>query len=476
MTDKKKIEVNLEMCSGFFRIPTEEIVYNITVLASNEASTTKVIEKIIEVEKIVEVEKKTPAAAPVAPSTPAVDIATPADTYFKKTAQKFQQEISLTAKEAGSVPSSTGGGDISAIQDLASMASDLKGVLLAIKKHTLSGEPGNTGKAPANLPSTLELLNEKITQAKSLCAKPSEAATASAATTNAPLTTTITRYLFNLDTVFQTIYELCTNETVKTHIKNARAKIDEIFDKEIFYNTISPKVSDYPEDDGFMNVPMSDVYNALRAACNDTGISNLLNKMDKQQADIFLDQFLLMEIPASEEVTITVEGSGTPAGDAPSPSTSADSGVIAILNECQASLDKLISQSTGQKSPAPAGQEELNDSIDDAITIAASILHDAKNLSENSAEGGANPLWLKIKSLAVLAENMINSKEADSSLSYENGLRAGQDAAQRCLNEITPIPKTVTNPPPKKEAPHPAPENFGEASQDDIDRLLEELG
>ncbi|MDD5758531.1 MAG: hypothetical protein PHI06_05565 [Desulfobulbaceae bacterium] len=476
MTDKTKIEVNLEMCSGFFRIPTDDIVYNITVLPSTESSTTKVIEKIIEVEKIVEVEKKIPAPAPSAPIAPAAEVASPTDDYYKHSAQKLQQEISRAATESNSAPSSAGGVDINAIHDLAAMASDLKEVLQTIKKHPQASGGDSAGSGPASLSSTLELLHEKISQAKSLCAKPSKATTTPAATTAATPAKTTTRYLFNLDTVFQTIYELCTNETVKTHIKNARAKAEAIFDKEIFYNTISPKVSNYPEDDGFMNVPMSDVYSALRAACSDTGISNLLVKMDKQQADIFLDQFLLMEIPPTEEVLIAGGNDPSPDEDGPAPKTSADGDILSILNECQVSLDKLISQSTNQESPAPASQEELIDKIDDAFSIAASIQHDAKKLAETHAEGDADPLWLKIKGLAVLAESMLNAKAADPSLSYESGLRTAEDAAQQRIAEITPKPKAPASPPPKKEAPPPAPENFGEASQDDIDRLLEELG
>lgn len=478
MTDKKKTEVNLEMCSGFFRIPTDDVIYNITVLSSNEPSTTKVIEKIIEVEKIVEIEKKSPPSTPVPSSAPAVSVSAPTtDDYFKQTALKFQQEITLAAKEAGVAPTGAGGPDLNAIHDLAAMATDLKDVLLSIKKSALSSGTASHGDGAANLTPALAELLQKIGQAKGLCGEPAAAGTVPAAP---PATKTVTRYLFNVDTVFQTIYELCTNETVKTHIKNARAKADDLFNKEIFYNAISPKVSGYPEDDGFMNVPMSDIYNALRAACSDTGICNLLIKMDKQQADIFLDQFLLMEVPPSEEVTVAEEGGAAPASTAPSPSHSTDEGLLALLSECQASLDKLIDQSAAQGGSPPADQDDLTNSIDDAISIAASIQHDASHLAEESGGGNANPLWLKIKGLAALTESMISGKEADPSLSYESALQTGQAAAQRRLTEITPKPTSPANPPPKKEAPAKkvpaAPENFGEASQDDIDRLLEELG
>lgn len=478
MTDKKKIEVNLEMCSGFFRIPTEDIIYNITVLTSNEPSTTKIVEKIIEVEKIVEVERKAPTSTVKAPSAPAAIIAPPViDDYYRRIAQKFQQEIAQAVQEAGSAPAGAGGPDPTALHDLAAMATDLKEVLLGLKKSAQASAPVHSGTGSSPINTALEQLLKKIGQAKGLCCSPAVAAPAATPTSTS---STVTRYLFNLDTVFQTIYELCTNETVKTHIKNARAKVDEIFDKEIFYDAISPKVSGYPEDDGFMNVPMSDIYHALGAACSDPAIGNLLVKMDKQQASIFLDQFLLMEVPPHEEV-IVAENGGAPQNDPPHPSSAqGDGGVLSILNECQESLDLLILQGADQETAAPADLDDLLNSIDDAISIASSIQYDAQRLATDSGGGSAHPLWLKIKGLAALTEAMLKGKETDASLSFESGLLAAQAAAQRCLQELTPPPQAAAPPPPKpadqaKKTPVAA-ENFGEASQDDIDRLLEELG
>lgn len=482
MTDKKKTEVNLEMCSGFFRIPTDDIIYNIKVLASSEPSTTKVVEKIIEVERIVEVEKKVSAPPPPIPAAPSAIVgaapAPAADDYYPQAARKLQQEIALAAGEAGAAPSGAGP-DLNVIQDLAAMATELKDVLLGMKKPPQQGQAGGAD----NFTPALEQLGRKIAQAKDLYSGPVEAAPAPAA---ASVSQTVTRYLFNLDTVFQTIYELCTNETVKTHIKNARAKADEIFDKDVFYNAISPKVSNYPEDDGFLNVPMTDIYTALGLACSDKGIANLLVKMDKQQADIFLDQFLLMEIPPKEEVAVVMAGGPAPAGNVSSPKAEGDGGLASILAECQADLDKLISQAAGQggdDQTAEEGDDDFANKIDDAINIAASIHYDANRLVKSSTSGGAgvSPLWLKIKGLAALAETMLSRKDQDAALTYADGLKTAQAAAQRCLDEISlKTQAAAAAPAPKKEAEvkkaAPDQQNFGEASQDDIDRLLEELG
>ncbi|MBA3016324.1 MAG: hypothetical protein KKD63_12735 [Proteobacteria bacterium] len=475
MTDKKKTEVNLEMCSGFFRIPTDDIIYNITVLASNEPSTTKVVEKIIEVEKIVEVEKFVEIEKPSSPTlTPPVSPAPPAaDDYFERCSQKFLQEISLLDKEVTSRTHSTSTSQEGTIRDLADMANELKNVLQTLKATT--SQPGRTtNHSVPTLTPALERLSEKISQATNLCPP-------AAQTSSPPTTKTITRYLFNLDTVFQTIYELCTNETVKSHIQNSRAKAEEIFDKNAFYNAISPKVSTYTEDDGFLTVPMTDIYTALGSACSEKTTCNLLAKMDQQQASIFLDQFLPLEIPPKEEMTTIDEDNSESAPPANTPSDS----MASLLDECHTAIDKLIYQSVEQTDYGPDMSDDLTTHIENAMVIAASIQHDANRLrdaTEVASSGQYNPFEQKIKGLKTLAETMLSKKTQEPQLSYEESLAAGESAAKRVLTEIsariqsqsppTPSPPTQTAPAAKTEETVPA----GEASQDDIDRLLAELG
>lgn len=472
MKEKKKAEVNLEMGCGFFRIPTEEIIYNITVLPSNDSSATKVVEKIVEVEKVVEVEKE--VSAPVVQAPPLV-----VDDYFQRSAQRIQQEIALAAEEADKTPTASGQLDPGVIQDLVAMTGDLKEVLAGMKNHPLLNENGSAGGGPANLTSRLEQLAGKIAQAQALPTASTEAAPSSPVPSSSGQR--VTRYLFDLDTVFQTIYELCTNETVKGHIQNARAKADEIFNKEVFYDAISPKVGGYPEDDGFLTVPMTDIYTALGSACGDKAICNLLTKMDKQQSTIFLDQFLPLEVPPKEEVEVPGEEDSGAIGAAASGAS--DGGTLAdLLNECRDELGSLIKQSAEQGGGQPLGGEDLVNQVDNALTIVATIHYDAIKLVEESAAGqgsATNPLWLKVKGLAAMAETMLSQKEARPELSFDDGLEAAQGAAQRYLSEITTQaePTTETPPPPAEcvTIQVQATEDFGEASQDDIDRLLEEL-
>lgn len=481
MTDKKKTEVNLEMCSGFFRIPTDDIIYNITVLATNEPSTTKVVEKIIEVEKIVEVERTSPPPQTPGPPAPTAPPPSAGDDYFERCAKKFQDEISLLAQDSFPDAKNSGSSPLTALCDITDMANDLKNVLRTLKDN-ISSQPGAEKTKELNITPALERLSEKITQAVNHDpAAPVAPAVQSEKSTSSK---TITRYLFNLDTVFQTIYELCTNETVKSHIQNARAKAEEIFDKNIFYDAISPKVSGYQEDDGFLTVPMTDIYTSLGMACNDKSTCNLLAKMDKQQAAIFLDQFLPLEIPDKEEVSMIDESLSLSAdNEQDQQSSSADDGLATLLRECQTDLDKLIYQSADLTAPNTNDSGDLVNQIEDAMVIAASIHQEASLLMEKNAADSSqqsNALGLKIKGLEALAKTMLDMKAQTREQSYEESLVAGQNAAQRVADEMSAQIKSQTSPPPAPPSAPPTkpktPEPGGEASQDDIDRLLAELG
>lgn len=51
MAAAKKPEIHLEISSGFLRIPTDDVIYNITVVDKNESSVAKVVDKIVQAEK-----------------------------------------------------------------------------------------------------------------------------------------------------------------------------------------------------------------------------------------------------------------------------------------------------------------------------------------------------------------------------------------------------------------------------------------
>lgn len=483
MAEDKRPEVNLEVCSGFFRIPTNDIIYNIKVLDSqNESSTTRVVERIVEVEKAAAKTeaKPVPPPEPAPPSPSAPPETHPADNYYQQAVVKFSAD--LRQYKDPDLDSGQGDTTINGLNDLAAMANELREVLDRVKGHQpMSATPAGGGKGMA---ASLKPLRDKIAQAIKLTGSPADETTASEPeAAPAPAAAgKMTRYLFNFDAVFQTIYELCTNETVKEHVQKARVKADEIFSKDKFYDAISPKAATLEEDDGFLSVPLTDILKSLASACSDKGTINLLKKMAQQQADIFLDQFLPLEVPPTEEVEIpgdTAESSSAPLkeGEATqSPSSAAGGDLAALLSEIQAELASLDNSTTQNTEVPDAESDEVDFSggIDDAISIAANINYDAEQMAK-AADIETRLRWLPVGAISVFIDNLLSQKEENPTLTFDEGVQEAQAAAEEFRSRETAELEAALAP---EEEP-PVDDDSGgsgEASQDEIDRLLEEMG
>lgn len=479
MTDSKKTEVNLEVCRGFFRIPTNDIVYNITVLDSHETSTTRVMEKIIEVEKV---QEPATAAPPLPTPVQPASVAAPslADSYYQQAALRCSEELSQLAAAAD--PSAERASNAEAgLADLAEMAGDLKQILLRLKETAADPPAAEQGaNSGHDLAGSLKELAIKITQAVTInqgAAGDLTAAGPKAPEPAPPAVQTIKRYLFDLDALFQTMYELCTNETVKTHIQSARQKLGVIFKAEVFFDAISPKVKNYSEDDGFLNVPMTDVYQCLAQACSDKTIVNLLKKMDKQQGEIFLDQFLPLAVPPTEEIEVAVETTAKPAITEAAPLSLEKAELATLLQACKKQADQLAAQAEAQG----GGGHDLIDSLNDAINIVSSIGYDASKLADGVSLDGldspAEKLWQKIKETSLFVTALVQAKEGDPTLSFAAGIAAGNSAVAACRQEVADQRQASAAAAKQAEAGPAGADaaDSGEASQDDIDRLLAEM-
>jgi hypothetical protein len=224
---------------------------------------------------------------------------------------------------------------------------------------------------------------------------------------------------------------------------------------------------------------MSDLYQSLAKATSDKAVRNLLKKMEQQQAEIFLDQFLPLEVPPTEEVEIAGEeaASDAPAENKPAPAATGGNELTTILRECQDLVQQAVAGTGEEDVPtADIGNTELTDSINDAITIAGSIINDASLLAKSGTLDGGdnfkNTLWYKIKKTAAFYTSMLDKKSAESDLSFDEGLAAGNENVQALKNQIMEQIEAA-----KPKAPEPSSTGPSEeASQDDIDRLLEEMG
>ncbi len=124
----------------------------------------------------------------------------------------------------------------------------------------------------------------------------------------APPAEPVTIVRFATDVVFQTLYELCTNEAVKDHIKKMWEAQSTAFDTQAIENALSDMVPTVDEEDGFYNFPIPSVLKSLYAATASEDFRTILKKMNQTAATIFLDTVLPLEgetveleAPAPEE-------------------------------------------------------------------------------------------------------------------------------------------------------------------------------
>lgn len=518
MSTAGKSEVNLEISAGFFRISTDTVVYNITVLGAQETGATQVVRQILAEER-----PPVPTLAAPVPEAGDFDLARLAcggdgDDYYKQVSTDIFNDIGKLAKSLSStmgeipmedrrmrrVELDEAGEKIedakNQLHDIVSMTEratmeimdqvekvqnqtdGVKELLLALKTHSAfqaaAAEAGEAGMHSAA--ATLQSLQEKIDQATGLIAALQEGGGAEAVEISAaevldlaeaaPATVKRTRYLFALDTIFQTMYELCTNETVKTHITAARKKSEDIFDSQAFVDAMGEKIKDLaPDSDNFFTVPLSDVLAALLTACSDPKTQNLLKKMDLNQVEIFLDQSLPLEVPPLEEIE---EAAPAPAATIPSeavrsaqtaPGGSASGsdprvaelgGLLAesqaLAGELTESLAQMRSgQVPGMSLMTLADQNDIFKKIEDAFGVASSITDGISRITEAlSFQDLSGQQILKIiklltdfqvQLLAIVVSfgSQLKIKEQNACITVAESKRIAQADVDKYLNSMT---------------------------------------
>ncbi|MFA7347850.1 MAG: protein phosphatase CheZ, partial [Desulfurivibrionaceae bacterium] len=267
------------------------------------------------------------------------------------------------------------------------------------------------------------------------------------------------------DTIFQTMYELCTNETVKTHITGARKKAGEIFDHNGFVDALGEKIKDLaPDSDNFFTVPLSDVLSALLAACSDQKTQNLLKKMDLNQAEIFLDQNLPLEVPPIEEIE---EALPAPAVVRPE-AVAAVPGVVQGGDPRVAELGSMLAESLTMAEELSEGlaqicsgqapgmslmtiedQNDIFQKIEDAFQVASSITDDISRITEAlSFQDLSGQQILKIiklltdfqvQLLAIVVSfgSQLKIKEQNARITVEESKRIAQEDVDKYLSSMT---------------------------------------
>jgi chemotaxis regulatin CheY-phosphate phosphatase CheZ len=126
--------------------------------------------------------------------------------------------------------------------------------------------------------------------------------------------------VFDLGTVFQTLYEFCTNESVKEHIR-AMTKGHEAgaFDSAAIEAEMSSQARGLAPDDGFYNFPIPALLKTLYASTANEEYRSTLKKMNQTAGSIFLEPDLPVEgreelVPAAEVEPGAEEGQDEHAG------------------------------------------------------------------------------------------------------------------------------------------------------------------
>ncbi|MFH1059182.1 MAG: protein phosphatase CheZ, partial [Pseudomonadota bacterium] len=175
------------------------------------------------------------------------------------------------------------------------------------------------------------------------------------------------RYKFPLDLVFQTTYELCTNETVKKHIKAMWEAGDKGFNQPQVEAALNELVEEGPDADNFLNLDLQGVLKALFKATGQERFQQVLKKMASTADQIFLEQSLPLE--ALPDDSAPAEPPAPAAAAAGPAMISGD-----ILDGAQALVDELRADAARlTPPPLPRDLAELWEKVQQAQAAHASV-------------------------------------------------------------------------------------------------------
>ncbi|MCB2186707.1 MAG: protein phosphatase CheZ [Deltaproteobacteria bacterium] len=162
-------------------------------------------------------------------------------------------------------------------------------------------------------------------------------------------------YSFPLEVLFQTIYELCTNETVKKHIKGMWESGNKEFQGAVVEDQLNQlAVGMAPDADNFLNLSLKEVLKTLFQTTANERFQQVLKKMASTMDQIFLEQQLPLEAVQKPQTA-------PPPPPPPSGPTLAPESIA----QAQALVDQL-NQVMGILTPVPA-HDNLEQMLDSAL-------------------------------------------------------------------------------------------------------------
>jgi|GEM_PF-574490 len=217
--------------------------------------------------------------------------------------------------------------------------------------------------------------------------------------------------------ILQTIYEFCTNETVKQHLKNILIKNVGVIDTDRVNQELNVLSQTLVMEDNFLNFPVEPVLKILADACADEQGRVLLNKMAATSGKIFLDMVLPMEIPAG----------GGDDGAASAPAATPADGLLS-----QDDIDGLLNFG----GPAEPGNVPAESGGDSLLTPVQEALSDHVERLQSLAD--------QVRELSLQPATILNSDTLpEDSGEYERITAAAKHSQQRMQRIVGTLSKII---------------------------------
>lgn len=297
-------------------------------------------------------------------------------------------------------------------------------------------------------------------------------------------------YQFSLATILQTLYEFCTNETVKQHLKAFLAQREAMFHEPPVNAALNRLSQTMTPEDNFFHFPVEQLIPVLADACRMEQGRALLKKMAATTSKIFLDTVLPLEVPPVVEDSDTLTRAEEDTAASP-PSAELASRLAAYLKQVcrfagqlpELSLDtEKLGESSSDQHPAairerlaqvvPPAQERLqhiNGSLSRILESLAfqdlsgqRILKVLKTLRE---------LQMHLLTMLVAFGTKIKKKEEKQELTVSESNILAQDEIDRLLSALTTRSEELQ----PEQAPL-LPRDSQPLDQDSVNELMASLG
>ena len=361
--------VRLELNTGVFRIKTEEAIYEIMV--NPDSSLSRAVEKIVESE--------------VAEDLPAKDEKSliedtkgnnKLDPFYKDISEEMFDEIGKMARTLSLSIESMPDGSPKQVDfekagaDLENVKGSLQGIVEMTEKATMeimdisddintncktieknlidiknlsfvdknNGAKEKSEQADEGAFKFIEDVMKNQDEIKEIITSLSLSAEVPASKDpepeSEPATEKVKVYGFSLDVVFQTLYELCTNETVKkSHLKPMREQQDKDFDVPKILKAFSDMAPGVDEEDNFFNFPLVEILKILFKFTTNSQNKQILKKMNQSADSIFLDAILPIEGTVEEKEVSVKKKTETPDELSANDSTDSVQRAVELLDE-----------------------------------------------------------------------------------------------------------------------------------------------